>query len=207
MQGCDSSFTRDIVNRSVTQTVLPIGPIRLPPNDTGSVVQASIALTGMSRSLHPVELQHGSGSNEYGIDGGNNSYLTLSTIQGSGALNVWTERGLRVGLSIDASRVGNAFGFETGIRIGRSANLELFAGIGAVNSYSSVDWRIQSTWYNDEYPRVDTTNKSVSNSSEETRFFGRTGIHLGARKSGPWGELVLLSQNLFDAPTSKYVVW
>jgi hypothetical protein len=209
LQGCNTAYTTDILERSTSQVTLPLAGVRLPPSgDSGAMVQASFALKAQRSGPHPVVLDHSGGESSYSIETkGANSTLMTPGVQVAGMANLWVNPRFRLGLAVDASRLGGTFGIETGIRLGEEWSEEVFAGTGIARLNSSTDWRVQTTQYDDGDQRTDTTLQRNSTQGDHTGGYGLLGIHLGARRDGPWVEATLLHQVLFDAWSKNNGIW
>jgi hypothetical protein len=206
LQGCNSVYTADVIKRSITDVTLPLGGIRLPPGDTCNSAQGSFSLT-RQEPLRPVNLQHGSGTAEYGIADAGNASLSMPSIQGSASISAWLKDRYRVGFAADISGNGGSFGFEAGGRWGRIVSLEVFGGFGLAATRSGVDWSVETTHDEDdgEAPRTTIVTQFVK--YDQPNFYWSTGVHLGSWRNGPWIEGVALHQGLFQAKTKRKSIW
>ncbi len=197
IQGCDSVYTRDILERSVSQATLPLAGARLPPvGDAGVMIQASLAAKVQRNGPRTVELGHQTGDPDLVVETRDaHSTLAQSRVQMSGQFDLWANSHFRLGFAADAGSVGGSFGVETGVRFGDPVSIEVFAGTGLARSHSEAVWRTEIVDDNGggDDPKWDSTRLS------QNRGYGLVGCHLGARRDGPWVEGVLLHQVLFNA--------
>lgn len=208
LHGCGSRITDEYLSRSVSNAVLPLGPIRLPPADTNLSIQASLAVTGMSGDKLGVVLRQPNGDDSiYRVKTSGNSVLSLSPVQGTAAVNVWFLDHIRFGASVDVSDMGEAYGLEAGLRFGEPVSFEVFAGSGSATSRSIVDWRLTQRIETDLYSFRDTVVDSRVHTPEKSLAYLRGGFHLGARRDGPWIEGVIANQNLFETPGSRTTMY
>lgn len=206
-QGCNTSVTTDIVKHSVTEATMPSAPVRLPPATENSSYQASLVVTGSNTRRSQVAIQHGTGGRGYDIDTDGPSELLTSSVQGGGSVNIWKDDRHRFGLAVERSSNGTNFGGEYGYRFDVGpVSTEMFGGMGMANSNSTVDWGIKTTWRGDGEPPDSSLEERTTNPGHYW-WSGRGGIHVGARRSGPWGELELSRQNIFETPSSKSLLW
>lgn len=209
LQGCNTAYTRDILERSTSRATLPLAGVRLPPNgDTGVLLQASFAFKAQRSGPHSIQLDHGAGEADYSIETRDaNSTLTMPQGQAAGMANLWVNPRFRVGLAVDAGSSGGTFGLETAIRLGDPLSIEVFAGAGVAHSSSNADWRIETTQHDEEEGGTDTTIQRNSGQGSRNGGYGLLGCHVGARRDGPWVEGVLLRQVLFDAWSAGNEIW
>lgn len=117
-----------------------------------------------------------------------------TTAIGSG----WLWNGVRTGRILEGEY---GYRFDVG-----PVSTEMFGGMGMANSNSTVDWGIKTTWRGDGEPPDSSLEERTTNPGHYW-WSGRGGIHVGARRSGPWGELELSRQNIFETPSSKSLLW
>ena len=207
LQSCDD-VTRDLILRSNSQAILPLGPVHTPPADSLSRVQTSLSLSGMSGGEVPMALQkNSSGSGTASSDLVGPARLSISPLQASGALSFWVADHFRFGAGVEVGGTGAAGSLETGLRFGRALSVEGFCGVGMASVHSAVDWDLFTRHSEDDGGGPnDTSHTYQSQEGEESHLFTRAGLHMARRAGGPWLELEVASQNLFIAPRSG-TVW
>lgn len=206
--GCNTSVTTDIVKHSVTEATMPSAPVRLPPALETSSYQGALVVSGSTKRRSEVAIQHGAGGSGYYVETDGRSELLTSPVQGGGSVNIWKGDRHRFGLAVEWSSNGTNLGGEYGYRFDVGPiSMEMFGGMGMANSNSTVDWGIKTTWRDEGGAAPDSSLEERTTNPGHYWWSGRGGIHVGARRSGPWGELELSSPNLFEAPSSKSQLW
>lgn len=207
-QGCSTSVTTDIVKHSVTEATMPSAPIRLPPAMETSSFQGALVVSGSNTRRSEIVIQHGSGGSDYYVEIDGRSELLTSQVQGGGSVNIWKGDRHRFGLVLEHSSNGTNLGGEYGHRFDAGPiSMEMFGGMGIAHSASTVDWVIVRTWSEDGNLAPDSSYRKIATNPDHYWRSLRGGIHVGARRSGPWGEVELSSQTIFETPSSKIQVW
>ena len=174
LQSCDD-VTRDLILRSNSQAILPLGPVHTPPADSLSRVQTSLSLSGMSGGEVPMALQkNSSGSGTASSDLVGPARLSISPLQASGALSFWVADHFRFGAGVEVGGTGAAGSLETGLRFGRALSVEGFCGVGMASVHSAVDWDLFTRHSEDDGGGPnDTSHTYQSQEGEESHLFTR----------------------------------
>jgi len=202
LQSCDEVIINDMLTRSRTQAILPLGSIRVPTSDSLETAQVSVSVSGMRGGNVPMVLQESSfgGSNGKSEVVGPAS-LSISPVQVSGVITVWVADHLRSTVELELGSTGGAGSWEEGLRFGRTVSIEGFCGVGTTVLHSANTWDLSSIEEDVEEGEPSNVKDTFKYTDRlEEHLFTRAGVHLGARVQGPWVEYEVESQNLFTAP-------
>jgi len=214
LQACVTS--QDVLMRSSSHLPLPLGTIHVPPQDSGLLLQGSIAVSGQSSKDVPATmtlqngLLHGNNGNSSQVLGP--SYVSAPTMQVAAEGSIFMGNHLRLGLGLEGTTEHIANWIEVGIRGGSDVGVEGFWAVGSAPVHSTAHWQIKTftprySSFSGNLTGNDTTVSEKTIDTSASQGFYRVGLHVARRQGGPWAEVQLISIDLLPVSPSADDQW
>jgi hypothetical protein len=215
LQACITS--QDMLLRSSSRLPLPLGTIHVLPQDSGMILQGSLAVSEQSDKNLPVGMSLN--NSIFGNNTGNTSQalgpssISTPSTQISTQVSLLLNQHVRFGLGIEGTLEHAASWIEVGLRGGREISIEGFWAVGAVPVHSNTLWQTktydpQYSSYSGSYVGTDTTITTHTIDTSASQGFYRFGVHISRRKGGgPWLEAQMASIALLPATPTTVDQW
>lgn len=210
LQACITS--QDMLLRSSSHLPLPLGAVHVLPQDSGMVLQGSLAVSRHVDRELPIAMSLN--NSIFASNNGNTSqvlgpsHASTPSTQVSAEASILLNRYVRFGLGLDGTLEHAAGWVEVGMRGGREISVEGFWAVGAVPVSSSTVWQVRTYDSQDYYQRTDTTVTTRTIDTSASQGFYRFGVHITRTKGGgPWFEAQMASINLLPTTPTTSDQW